>query len=155
MSIPRLELTAALMLVKCVVFVQKTLSLKTAPCYCWTDSTVILTWIKNHPSRWKSFVANRVYEIHNQLPNASWQHVPSASNPTDIASCGLSVSGLEACSLWWNGPEWLSLSSDNWPKQGGPPGEVSLEEKSPVSYHLTIDDDWNLASRFSSWTKLL
>ena len=54
-----------------------------------SDSTTTLAWIQGHPSRWKTYVANRVSEIQRTLPDAHWNHVPSQDNPADCASRGL------------------------------------------------------------------
>ena len=58
MTIPRLELSAAVFLVKLVINLIKSLHTDRAPIHLWTDSTIALTWIKGHPSRWKDFVRN-------------------------------------------------------------------------------------------------
>ena len=42
LSIPRLELLAAVLMTKLLEFVRTTLQLSAIPCYCWTDSTVVL-----------------------------------------------------------------------------------------------------------------
>lgn len=56
LTISRLELTAALLLTRLVTHVQQALELSEVPVYLWTDSSVTLTWITSHPSRWKDFV---------------------------------------------------------------------------------------------------
>ncbi|XP_068210791.1 uncharacterized protein [Palaemon carinicauda] len=40
------------------------------------DSTVALSWIKGDPSRWKTFVANRVTEIQTLTSPSCWYHCP-------------------------------------------------------------------------------
>lgn len=52
-TIPRLELTAALLLARLMTKTIQALDLTNAPVYCWTDSSVTLTWITTHPARWK------------------------------------------------------------------------------------------------------
>lgn len=52
-SIPRLELCAAVLLAKLVRFVQTSLNISAAPVYCWSDSTITLSWMRQHPSCWK------------------------------------------------------------------------------------------------------
>jgi hypothetical protein len=42
--------------------------------------------------------------------------VPTKLNPADIATRPISVKELENSSLWWNGPNFLQDSEDNWPK---------------------------------------
>jgi len=59
-TLPRLELCAATLLVRLVDHVQKQLNLRDRPVFLWSDSTVTLGWIRGHPSQWKTFVANRV-----------------------------------------------------------------------------------------------
>ncbi|XP_011313385.1 uncharacterized protein [Fopius arisanus] len=49
MTIPRLELNAALLLTKIVSWTQQTLELN-AEIYLWSDSSVALAWINSHPS---------------------------------------------------------------------------------------------------------
>ncbi|XP_077258613.1 uncharacterized protein LOC143895418 [Temnothorax americanus] len=56
LTIPRLELTAALLLSRLMQYVQATLKLNVTTTHLWTDSVVTLTWIKSHASRWKDFV---------------------------------------------------------------------------------------------------
>ncbi|XP_025996217.2 uncharacterized protein LOC113005209 [Solenopsis invicta] len=56
LSIPRLELCAAVLLARSLEFVRTTLDLAASPCYCWTDSTVVLAWITQQPAKWKTFV---------------------------------------------------------------------------------------------------
>ncbi|XP_068208316.1 uncharacterized protein [Palaemon carinicauda] len=48
--------------------------------YCWTDSTVALSWIKGDLSRWKTFVANRVTEILTLTSPSCWYHCPDGVN---------------------------------------------------------------------------
>ncbi|KMQ84875.1 integrase core domain protein [Lasius niger] len=89
LTIPRLELTAALLLARLIARATKALELPEAPVFCWSDSSVTLAWITAHPSRWKDFVRNRVSAIQEILPNGSWRFVPGKENPADLASRGL------------------------------------------------------------------
>lgn len=95
LTIPRLELTAATLLTRLVKHVITALELSQVPIFLWTDSSVTLTWISSHPSKWKDFVHNRVVFIQDTLPNARWRFVPSKHNPADCASRGMSPSQLE------------------------------------------------------------
>ncbi|XP_025267293.1 uncharacterized protein LOC112638911 [Camponotus floridanus] len=88
-SLPRLELSAAVLLCRLAKHAMEILDL-TAPLHLWTDSTVALGWIRGHPSRWQTYVANRVSEIQRTTPQAAWHHVPGQDNPADCASRGLS-----------------------------------------------------------------
>lgn len=71
------------------------------------------------PSKWKSFVANRVSEIQGIIERKHWNHVKSEENPADCASRGISPPALKYHPLWWNGPPWLQSTHDQWPKGTG------------------------------------
>ncbi|XP_073821398.1 uncharacterized protein [Musca autumnalis] len=107
-SLPRLELYAAAMLSKLVKSVIKNLNVATHEIYLWTDSTITLAWISKSPYHWKTFVANKVSEILDNVGNASWRHISSADNPADIGTRGCSATELKSSNLWWHGPKWLS-----------------------------------------------
>ncbi|KRX92991.1 hypothetical protein T12_2089, partial [Trichinella patagoniensis] len=59
LSVPRLELSAALLCVRLVRYVLQELALPVDACHCWSDSLVALGWIRGDACRWKPFVANR------------------------------------------------------------------------------------------------
>ncbi|XP_076660066.1 uncharacterized protein LOC143363353 [Halictus rubicundus] len=154
-TIPRLELQAAVLLARLMKFVSSALDLRDAPCYCWTDSTVALAWLQSHPSKWKTFVANRVADVQTRLPHAIWRHVPTADNPADCASRGLLSDELLRYHLWWKGPAWLPYDLSEWPTQ---PRHFTLEDssESKVVHHSVVPaPTWDLDSRFSSWPKLI
>ena len=62
-SIPRLELTAAVLSVKMACLLKKELNLGEVTHYFWTDSKVVLGYIRNNTRRFKTFVANRIHQI--------------------------------------------------------------------------------------------
>lgn len=158
LTIPRLELTAAVLLTKLVARVQKLINLDISRISLWTDSTVTLSWIKAHPSRWKEYVRNRVCIIQELLPTAVWRHVPGTSNPADCASRGISPNQLRNHHLWWSGPPWLIQDEDQWPKQKlitdasceieARPGVSLLAATTTLEYH------WNLIERINTLYKL-
>ncbi|XP_076659879.1 uncharacterized protein LOC143363163 [Halictus rubicundus] len=85
-SVPRLELSAALLLASLVAFVRSSLRYEQCETHCWTDSSIVLTWLSQSPAKWKTFVANRVAKIQASLPDVLWHHVPTQDNPADCAS---------------------------------------------------------------------
>ncbi|XP_011685527.1 PREDICTED: uncharacterized protein LOC105448567 [Wasmannia auropunctata] len=98
-SVPRLELSAALLLTRLIHFILTSLVFKDIPLYYWTDSTITLAWIRRPSAQWKTFVANRVAEIQTLLPTAFWRHVPTNKNPADCASQGISPAELASATL--------------------------------------------------------
>ena len=63
MTLPRLELSAALLLARLCTTVKQALKNKIKPTYLWSDLTIALHWINTEPHLLKTFVANRVSEI--------------------------------------------------------------------------------------------
>lgn len=107
LSLPRLELCGALLLSQLVEKVQKTFCLTDMSIHAWTDSMVVLGWLRGDISRWKTFVANRVQRICEIIPPSYWHHVRSEENAADCATRGVSAQQLLDSSLWWEGPSWL------------------------------------------------
>ena len=116
LSIPRLELCAALLLAKLARHQVDTLKLPKVEVHLWSDSRDVLYWIRDIPRKWPTFVANRCAEISTSLPDAYWHHVNSADNPADIASRGSSVEDLARNPLWWQGPTRVIESNTEWNK---------------------------------------
>ena len=116
-TIPRLELLAANILAR--------LSNTVSKCLCaqfdgltrfhWTDSSVILCWIKNRKPL-KQCVNQRVKEIHNLTERDSWNHCPGKENPADLPSRGVRADEIKSNFLWWNGSKFLRLPKSEWPK---------------------------------------
>lgn len=158
LTIPRLELAGAILLTKLVSQILKIIQNKDISVCLWTDSSITLAWINNHPSRWKDFIHNHVCYIQETLPQAIWGFVSGKGNPADLATRGLTPTRLQECSTWWIGPEWLSQDSTLWPKESPKlPSEENLEKKpSQVnSAVLKPKEPWNLLLRYSSLTRLL
>ncbi|XP_062538788.1 uncharacterized protein LOC134207082 [Armigeres subalbatus] len=90
---------------------------------------IVIYWISAPSSRWKTFVANRVSEIQHQTDGGLWVHVPGNENPADIISCGMLATELKDCTVWWNGPPWLSQPNRFWPPLVRPTPKAFLAEE--------------------------
>ena len=113
-TLPRLELLGALICARLVAYVKSELRLdQNVQTYCWTDSTVALSWIKSDPARWKTFVCNRVTEIQGLVEPSLWKHCPGKSNPADLVTRGLSAEDLIHSQLWSQGPTDVMKQSEN------------------------------------------
>ena len=153
-SLPRLELLGALLCARLLNFVKSALGLKeSVSYYCWTDSTVALSWIKGDPSRWKMFVANRVSEIQKLTSPEHWHHCNGRDNPADAVSRGVFAENLVSSDLWLFGPPWLSERL-HFNQQGQIDISLSnneyFEESDVVC--ITIDTDFKVFD-FSRWSK--
>ena len=82
----------------------------------FSDSTDVLWWIRGRGRDFRPFVANRIGEIQLSTKPSQWQHVSTNKNPADLCSRGTSPVELVESRLWWNGPEWLIIARNEWPK---------------------------------------
>lgn len=88
-----------------------------------------MAWLNGSSAR-KTFVANRITEITEELPADCWRHVKSEENPADCASRGLSPEKLKGHNMWWMGPAWLKQPKEIWEKPYLPKDfATNLEEK--------------------------
>ena len=111
-TVPRLELVAALLSVKISVLLQKELEYENIKDYFWTDSSIVLSYISNESRRFHVFVANRVQQIRNHTEPYQWRHVVSSKNPADMASRGVTVLEFMHRTEWFSGPKFLWEKSD-------------------------------------------
>ena len=158
-SLPRLELLAAVVNARLLKFVVDTLPMEVTSVVCWTDSMVALHWVKGQSSRWKPFVANRVAEIQSTWDPECWRYCASKENPADLLTRGLSCDDMIANILWWNGPRWLSSSDKPLPvqPQGGTVSSEVCEEERKIAHGCTavVREPLIDMSRYGTWLKLI
>ncbi|XP_003382025.1 putative integrase core domain protein [Trichinella spiralis] len=153
---------AALVSARLVTYVGKQLSVAIDEIVCWSDSEVAPSWIKSPAVKWKTCVRNRVESI-QQLTEASvWRYCPTGENPADMLSRGCSLKRLEESQLWWEGPPWLSLPVDNWPKKSVRVDQSKITSSAEARNKITTlavsvieKNDRLEPSRFSNFEKLL
>ena len=105
-TIPRLELTAALLSVRISASLREELEFDQITEVFYTDSQVVLGYIKNDARRFHVFVANRVQQIRDNSSPDQWKYIESNQNPADESSRGVSPQDL-VDSRWLNGPPFL------------------------------------------------
>ncbi|XP_072933724.1 uncharacterized protein [Epargyreus clarus] len=138
-SIPRLELQGALLAARLATAVQKEhKDIKIDERFFWTDSSTVLMWLRSDPRTFKPFVAHRLGELDELTTVPEWRYVPSSSNVADVATKEDS-SPLEYRHPWFQGPDFLRQSENNWPKdfkKGHISDTAACEERSVnlVSY---------------------
>lgn len=155
-TLPRLELLAALIGTRLLNYFCEATSFDIKDAILWSDSTVTLGWIRNDPSRWKTFVCNRVTEIQAYTAPSQWKHCPGSDNPADHLSRGVRGDTLKELTVWWHGPSWLSKESSQWPPDVRTP-ETLIETRNTVKQilHVETPDPIIDINRFSSYVKLL
>ena len=106
-TIPRLELTAAVVSTKVSQCLKQELDYQDVVELFWTDSQVVIGYINNEARHFHTFVANCVQEIHNFTKPDQWHYVGTDTNPADAAPRGLTSHQLVHDSCWLKGPEFL------------------------------------------------
>lgn len=157
-SLPRLELLAAVLLVRLAAKYASNLCIQIERKYYWSDSTVVLSWISSESARWKTFVAHRIGEIHETTSISQWHHVSTKDNPADIVSRGCCPTKIGDLHLWWKGPLWLHKDDSNWPKEKKiycQADEALLEARTVAHVVSTVTYDLSIVERYSSLTKLI
>lgn len=157
-SVPRLELSGAVLLANLLNNIKTSLNIPNHCIFAWTDSTIVLAWLRKAPNTWKTFVGNRTTEILNILNSSQWRHVNSHDNPADCASRGITPKQLENFELWWNGPAFLKKSEI--PEQTNNVPDVILERRHllPVKVYANnvIENSSELyLKRYSRLSKLI
>ena len=91
-SIPRLELFAAVIAARLTRFVNRKIDLDIEKTVLWTDSTVVLSYLKNTSKRQPVFETNCIKLIRKISSVKQWHWVSKDLNPADPFSRGLSPS---------------------------------------------------------------
>lgn len=110
----RLELQAALVGTRLRKFVQSELQIEIAGTFMWSDSSIVLCWIRSEPRARLVFFSNRLGEIGEYTLQNEWRWVPSHQNPADDAT-RFSSEALESDARWFVGPDFLHQPEDQWP----------------------------------------
>ncbi|XP_052895578.1 uncharacterized protein LOC128302760 [Anopheles moucheti] len=156
LSIPRLELEAALLGARLMNTVSESLEFQIVQKYIHTDSEVVLSWIRSPTREFKQFVACRVGEILTLTELNHWRHVPSKENPADCLTKWCKETAILQNGMWLHGPQFLYQPETAWPPQKfiQPTTE---EQRGYVMVHVAVDDNRiNLdAERFSKWRVLV
>ena len=128
-TIPRLELMATVLGIRCLRFVraQLHLPLQTQDTL-WTDSQCVHGWLRSPQPKAPVFVANRLRTIRTHP--ATVRYVASSDNPADLPSRGVPTI-LKTQKIWFSGPAWLSLPPTEWPTWNITP--QPLQDVLPVS----------------------
>ncbi|XP_062712567.1 uncharacterized protein LOC134289887 [Aedes albopictus] len=158
-SIPRLELCAAQIAAHLTSKVRIALGIEAVSVWYWSDSMVVLHWLRSPPQAWKTFVSNRVSDIQILTHGSKWRHVSGMENPADLVSRGMAVEQFTSSQLWRHGPDWLREGEDLWPQQKVGLNESDndeLLERKITSFAIQTPPPPNpIITRFSSYHRLV
>ena len=138
-SIPRLELDAFLMSVRLVKSTLKEQNLTIKKVTFFTDSMIVLYWVKQPSSRYRDYVAHRIADVQSELKwledkgyEVEVRYCPTAENPADDGTRGLTSEKLGPESRWQLGPKFLQEPESKWPTY------AHEEEKIPDVMNLEV-----------------
>ena len=110
------ELMGAVVAVRLVLELKRSLQFKIDHVCFWSDSKTVLQWINSKTCKFDTFVENRISEILDISRKMDWRHVPGALNPADDVSRGLLPSELANEHLWFTGFAFFKESQPSWPE---------------------------------------
>ena len=160
-SVPRLELMAAELAVRLRHQVLCAIKVPVDTVWHWTDSTSVLYWLNNDQKRLQMFVYNRVDKIRRGSDLSEWKWVPTAENPADLPTRGISVEQLRREPRWLKGPTFLTKGEEAWPQPPVliPTSDTLREMKKGEQIMATyVGADMEVLftwENYSSWQKLI
>lgn len=113
LTIPKLELQAAVLASRLAGHLNRTLRLKINRRIFWTDSRVVRCWISSVAQTFKPFVAVRVGKIQSLTLAREWRHIPGKLNPANLGTRSSQTSAIN--NVWINGPGFLLNTRGEWP----------------------------------------
>ncbi|XP_062713485.1 uncharacterized protein LOC134290377 [Aedes albopictus] len=155
LSIPRLELQAAMIGARLMQTICSSLTLPISKRVLWSDSTTVLAWLRSDSRRYHQFIGFRVGEILSLTAMDEWRYVPSNENVADEATKWAAGPNFDPDSRWYTGPQFLANPESEWPTKEER-SSTTTEELRPVYLHRhllmekLIDE-----TRFSNWNRLV
>ncbi|XP_062703780.1 uncharacterized protein LOC134286213 [Aedes albopictus] len=153
MSIPRLELQAAVLGTRLLNSVAAMHGLPVSRRVLWTDSQTVLAWLRSDHRRYQQFVGFRVAEILSTTNVQEWRKIDTELNVADLATKWGKGPNFDRDNPWFRGPQFLREPESFWPKQETVPPTTS-EEIRRVGVHAEQPVPLVEVRRFGSWEKL-
>lgn len=156
-SIPRLELQAATLGARLASTIRSSHTMRIDSQHFWSDSRTVLSWLRTNPRNYRQFVAFRLVEIAESTKVSEWRWVPTALNVADEATKWQKFPDLSSNSRWLNGPPFLRLPEEEWPKQPTI-GSISdsIDDVRVVLSHSASDPPITVnIEYFGSWQRML
>ncbi|XP_062557911.1 uncharacterized protein LOC134222771 [Armigeres subalbatus] len=151
LSIPRLELRAALIGSRLARTLSEALTIHVTRRVFWSDSQDTLCWIRSD----SPFVAFRVSKILELTEMAEWRYVPTDLNVADDGTKWTGLPNMKLQARWFNGPQFLYLAEDHWPRTSKGSQTSDLELRPSAMAHFTASDPIVQVNDFSNWGRLV
>ena len=157
MTIPNLELQAAVYAAELAQFVREMHDIHIKEKVFWSDSTTFFYWLRAPEIRHRIFVANRLAKIIDVSTAHDWNYITSADNPADDGSRGYEVKQMDCSSRWLNGPSFLQLPKSDWLCQDILKARISnvlIVHPLQTNLHSANECPIDIAC-FSNWNRLV
>ncbi|XP_058817021.1 uncharacterized protein LOC131680319 [Topomyia yanbarensis] len=155
-SIPRMELNAAVLGARMLNRVCANHELKVTKRVIWSDSRTVLSWIRSEQRKYKPFVAFRIGEILQETKLDEWRWIPTKLNIADLLTKWGNGPCLESMGPWFCGPYLICGPEDLWPAQPLTPPDTTEELRTSHLYHTAVISEPLIdVSRISRWNVLL
>ena len=102
----------------------------------WTDSQVVLAYIRRNSKQFKVFFANRIHQIKKNTRANQWHYISSKENPADDASQRLDPRKETSNSWWFHGPSSLWQVEALWPNKDCSIGSLEDDVELKIQYCL-------------------
>ena len=157
LTIPRLELQAAVMGSRLGDTITSQHSLKISKKFFWTDSQTVMNWISSDARKYQPFVAHRIADILDLTSMREWKWVPTKENVADDVTRDTVRAEITSSSRWLTGPEFLARREEDWPTGNVTPVASEQQQELKREFTLVVRRKEPLidSTRFSSWKRLI
>ncbi|GFU11862.1 reverse transcriptase domain-containing protein [Trichonephila clavipes] len=84
LTLPRLELLGAVLASRILKYLTSKFKFPILKSFLWSDSSIVLHWIKGKASNYKQLVSNRVIEIQSNSDPSDWHHCSGEKIPSRL-----------------------------------------------------------------------
>lgn len=153
-SIPRLELEAAVIGARLARSVEASLTIEIHRKLFWSDSRDVLCWINSDHRRYSQYVGHRISEVLEISEAHEWRWVPGKLNSADDATKWNTLPELSSEDRWFKGSEFLWCTEDKWPKSPDRKSTTENELRPSLLLHHVLPEPVICVTNFSTWERL-
>jgi transposase InsO family protein len=160
LSIPRLELQAAVLGARLAEFIKTELDVTIHKIVYWSDSLSVIGQIRADGKRFQHFVGHRIGEIQHLTEVSQWRWIPTDLNVADEMTRFSQPCDWSENSRWIKGPSFLLQPEEDWPQEKV---KIRVEDLNPEELELRKNQIFTLRKvikcidpeLYSSYTKLI